>query len=238
MMDVAVVTGAGRGLGRAISVRLSQDGYRVVAVDIDIESAAATASKIGGTSHVCDVADREAVRALADEVGPVAVLVNNAGVWAHGTLTDASEESLRRVLEVNLLGTVHCCSAFVPGMVALGGGAIVNLTSVAAAVAPTQVQAYPLTKGAIEVLTRQLAQELGPSAIRVNAVGPGYALTEGTAASYVGVLMAERASRVPLGRIGTPEDVANAVSFLVSSEASYISGQVLYVDGGVTAAAR
>jgi NAD(P)-dependent dehydrogenase (short-subunit alcohol dehydrogenase family) len=122
-------------------------------------------------------------------------------------------------------------------MVAGGGGAIVNLSSAAAAMAATVVQAYSISKGAIETLTRQLAQDLGPRGVRVNAIGPGSMLTEGTAPSYEGELKAQRAQAVPLRRIGTPEDIANAVSFLVSDQASYISGQILYVDGGVTAMA-
>jgi 3-oxoacyl-[acyl-carrier protein] reductase len=121
-------------------------------------------------------------------------------------------------------------------MVASGGGVVINLSSVAAAVAATVVEVYPTTKAAIETLTRQLAQELGPSGVRVNAIGPGSMLTEGTAPAYEGDRMAQRAAMVPLRRIGTPEDIANAVSFLVSDQASYISGQVLYVDGGLTAA--
>jgi NAD(P)-dependent dehydrogenase (short-subunit alcohol dehydrogenase family) len=139
------------------------------------------------------------------------------------------------VLSVNLIGTLNCCKAFVPGMVASGGGAIVNLSSAAAAMAATVVQVYSISKGAIEILSRQLAQDLGPQGVRVNAVGPGSMLTEGTAPSYAGELKAQRAQGIPLRRIGTPEDIANAVSFLVSDQASYISGQILYVDGGTTA---
>jgi 3-oxoacyl-[acyl-carrier protein] reductase len=231
----AVVTGAGRGLGRAIAARLAGDGYAVVVVDIDADSAAATAAAVGGTGYRCDVADRASVRDLAGQVGPVDVLVNNAGIWSYGPLVGASDDDIDRVIGVNLMGTLNCCRAFAPSMVSAGRGVIVNLSSVAAAIAATAVEVYPITKGAIEMLTRQLAQELGPGGVRVNAIGPGSMLTEGTAAAYEGERLAQRAAAVPLRRVGTPEDVANAVGFLVSEQASYISGQILYVDGGSSA---
>ena len=235
-MSRALVTGAGRGLGRATAERLARDGHEVMAVDIDAAAAEATAVAVGGTGHPCDVADRQAVRALASAVGPVEILVNNAGIWTYGSVVEASDENIDRVLGVNLGGTLNCCRAFAPGMVAAGRGVIVNLSSLAAHMAAPVVEVYPVSKGAIETLTRQLALELGPRGVRVNAIGPGSMLTEGTAPSYEGELMAQRAALVPLRRVGTPEDIANAVSFLVSDEASYISGQVLYVDGGASAA--
>jgi 3-oxoacyl-[acyl-carrier protein] reductase len=238
LMGLAVVTGAGRGLGRAIAARLARDGFEVAAVDVDGDSAAGTAATVGGTGHCCDVADREAVRRLAADIGPAQVLVNNAGIWSYGSLVDAADDDIDRVLSVNLIGTLNCCRAFVPGMVSTGRGVIVNLSSVAAAMAAATVEVYPVTKGAIEVMTRQLALELGPNGIRVNAIGPGNMLTEGTAAAYQGDRLAERAAGVPLRRIGTPEDIANAVGFLASDQASYISGQVIYVDGGVSAMTR
>jgi len=234
-VGVAVVTGAGQGLGRAIVTRLADDGHRVVAIDIDGKKAMAAAEAVGGDGYECDVTDRTRVRALAADIGPVQILVNNAGIWTYGPLVAASDSDIDRVLAVNLMGTLNCCRAFAPGMVSAGQGAIVNLSSAAAASAATVVEVYPITKGAIETLTRQLAQELGPNGIRVNAVGPGSMLTEGTAHAYEGERRAQRAQLVPLRRIGTPVDIANAVGFLVSDQASYISGQVLYVDGGITA---
>lgn len=237
-MGTAVVTGAGRGLGRAIAERLAADGYQVVAVDLDADAAESTATAVRGTARRCDVADRAAVRALAAEVGPAEVLVNNAGIWTYGPLVDAADEDVDRVMAVNLGGTLDCCRAFAPAMAAAGRGAIVNLSSVAAAMSATVVEVYPVTKSAIEALTRQLAQELGPRGVRVNAIGPGSMLTEGTAAAYEGERMAQRAALVPLRRVGTPQDIANAVGFLVSEQASYISGQILYVDGGASASSR
>jgi 3-oxoacyl-[acyl-carrier protein] reductase len=234
-MGVALVTGAGRGLGRAICERLAIDGHVVKAVDIDRESAEATATMVDGTAHRCDVGDAEAVQALAGEVGPVDILVNNAGIWRFGPILEASETDLSAVLRVNLLGTVHCCQAFCPGMADKGGGAIVNLSSAAAAMHASGVGIYPASKGAIELLTQQLAVELGPQSIRVNAVGPGLIVTEGTAANYEGDRQRERARAVPLQRVGRPTDIANVVAFLVSEQSGYVSGQIIYVDGGITA---
>ncbi|MDA8044639.1 MAG: SDR family NAD(P)-dependent oxidoreductase [Actinomycetota bacterium] len=237
----AVVTGAARGLGRAIALRLASDGFEVVALDVDGGGAEATAAACGGMAVSCDVSDRRSVAAAAEQAerdGPVEVLVNNAGIWTYGPLIGASQEDIDRVISVNLLGTLHCCRAFAPGMVAAGRGAVVNLSSLAAAMAATGVEIYPVTKGAVEMVTRQLALELGPSGVRVNAIGPGNMLTEGTAPAYEGDRMAARAASVPLRRIGLPADIANAVAFLVSDQASYISGQVIYVDGGVSAMSR
>ncbi len=237
-MALALVTGAGRGLGRAIAERLGRDGYSVVAVDVDGESAATTAAGVGGTSYPCDVSDRTAVRRLAESVGPVDVLVNNAGIWAYGSVIAAADEDIDRVLAVNLMGVLNCCRAFLPQMESTGRGAIVNLSSVAAPMAVSGVEIYPVTKAAIELLTRQLALEFGPKGIRVNSIGPGSMLTEGSAPAYEGERKAQRAAMVPLRRVGTPQDIADAVGFLVSEQASYITGQILYVDGGISAASR
>jgi 3-oxoacyl-[acyl-carrier protein] reductase len=234
-MGVALITGAGRGLGRAIAQRLAADGHVVRAVDIDAESAEATAAMVGGTAHRCDVGDGEAVRALADEVGPVDILINNAGIWRFGPVLEASATDLGDVIRVNLMGTVHCCQAFSPGMAEAGGGAIVNLSSAAAAMHASGVGIYPASKGAIELLTQQLAVELGPQAIRVNAVGPGLIVTEGTQKNYEGDRQRQRARAVPLQRVGEPADIANVVAFLVSDQSGYVSGQIIYVDGGITA---
>ena len=238
MTGRALVTGAARGLGRAIALRLGRDGFGVIAADLDLGGAEHTAASCGGQAARCDVSDRDSVLSLAERFGPVEVLVNNAGIWTYGPLTTASEEDIARVISVNLMGTLHCCRAFAPGMVAAGKGVIVNMSSLAAAMAAPGVEIYPVTKGAVELLTRQLALELGPSGVRVNAIGPGNMLTEGSAPSYEGDRMAARAATVPLRRVGTPDDISNAVSFLVSEQASYISGQVIYVDGGVSAMNR
>jgi 3-oxoacyl-[acyl-carrier protein] reductase len=234
-VGIAVVTGAGRGLGRAIAGRLAADGHEIVAVDIDGPSADATAAELGGKGRQCDVTDIAALRALAADVGPVDILINNAGIWRFGPLIEATAEDIDAVMRVNLLGTLHGCQAFSPGMAERGGGAIVNLSSAAAVTRSPGIQIYPVTKGAVETLTGQLALELGPLGIRVNAVGPGLIVTEGTAPNFAGERREQRAQQVPLRRVGAPSDIANAVAWLASDQASYVSGQTLYVDGGVSA---
>jgi 3-oxoacyl-[acyl-carrier protein] reductase len=228
-----VVTGAGRGLGRAIAERLAADGFSVAVLDVDDRLGEETADRVGGRFHHCDVRDQASVDAAAAAVGRVDALVNNAGIWRFGPLLEASAGDVDDVLGVNLLGTLACCRAFAGRFDA--GGAIVNLSSAAAAMCPPGVEVYPVSKAAVEALTRQLSGELGPMGIRVNAVAPGLIVTEGTAANYEGERAAVRAKAIPLRRIGRPADIADVVAFLVSERSSYVSGQVIAVDGGLTA---
>ncbi|HEX4661130.1 MAG TPA: SDR family NAD(P)-dependent oxidoreductase [Streptosporangiaceae bacterium] len=232
-MSTAVVTGAGRGLGRETALALAARGHSVVAVDLDGDSAVSTAKAVGGQGYRCDVADRNAVRDLAGRIGPVDVLVNNAGIWRFGPLLELSQADVVEVVNVNLLGTLWCVQAFAPGM-AGRGGSVINLSSGAARMHSAGTGIYPSTKNAIEALTIQLAVELGPLGIRVNAVAPGSILTEATAAILSDSDRAERERTIPAGRLGRPSDVADAVAYLASSAADYVTGQVLYVDGGLT----
>ena len=226
-MRRAVVTGAARGLGAAIAARLTLDGFDVVRLDVEAAD--------GVT--VCDVADRAAVDAVAAEVGPVEVLVNNAGIWRFGALEDVAAADFERVLAVNLGGTFHCAQAFGRGMLAAGQGSIVNIVSIAAAAANPSVGAYSASKSGVLALTRQTALEWGPRGVRANAVGPGLVPTPGTGTVYDDPVVREvRAGAVPLRRLGTDSDIAGVVAFLVGPDAAYVNGQVLYVDGGLSQA--
>jgi len=220
----AVVTGAARGLGAAIAHRLQTDGYEVVRLDV-VEGPGVT---------WCDVADAAAVRRIAADVGEVDVLVNNAGIWRFGPLETADPADIARVLAVNVGGTFHCTQAFGTSMLDRGGS-IVNIVSVAAQAPNPAVGAYSASKAAVLALTRQTAVEWGPRGVRANAVGPGFIPTEGTDAVYRDEAVREvRAGVVPLRRLGTPDDVADVVSFLCGTSSAYVTGQVIYVDGGVS----
>ena len=232
-MGTAVVTGAGQGLGRAISKRLAADGHHIVAVDLNPESAAATADMLGGKWRQCDVSDPESVAALAESLTHVDVLVNNAGIWIFAGMDDMTPEDVRRVLEVNVMGVFYCTQALAPLM--RPGSAIVNLSSSAANSNSPGVGIYPPSKAAVESFTKQTALELGRRGIRANAVGPGMIQTEGTQVNYEGELGRRRAKAVPLGRNGQPDDIADVVGFLASDDARYVTGQVIYVDGGLSA---
>lgn len=222
----ALVTGAGRGIGQAIATRLAEDGLEVVRLDVAGENAV-----------VCDIGDAAAVDRVAAEVGPIDVLVNNAGVWRYGDLANTATEELERVVRVNLLGTMNCTRGFGRAMIARGSGAIVNVVSISAIAPSPSVGAYSASKAGVVALTQQTALDWGPHGIRCNAVGPGMIRTESTASAYLDPAIEQgRANAVPLGRLGTPREVANVVAFLASDQAAYVNGQVIYVDGGLTQA--
>ena len=214
-------------------MRLAANGHEVVAVDQNSEAAAATAEMLGGRWQQCDVSDPESVAALAESLDQVDVLVNNAGIWIFAKLDDMTPADVRRVLEVNVMGVFNCTRALAPLMGT--GSAIVNLSSNAAYSNSPGVGIYPPSKAAVESFTKQTALELGPLGIRANAVGPGMIQTEGTRVNYEGQKGEQRARAVPLGRTGLPEDIADVVGFLASDDARYVTGQVIYVDGGLSA---
>lgn len=243
MKQVALVTGAARGIGRAIARELSQAGYAVCLNYLHSQrdaEALATALREAGREAVAlraDVADRGAVASMVRQVestlGPVTVLVNNAGIAGQALFQDISDEEWDRYLAVNLTGTRNAIQAVLPGMLREKGGCIVNLSSIWGLRGASCETAYAATKAAVIGLTRSLALELAPSHIRVNCVAPGVIDTDMVRA-LGDATCRELAEQTPLGRLGTPEDVAHAVAFLVSEQASFLTGQILTADGGFT----
>ncbi|MEY4130631.1 MAG: hypothetical protein RLZZ31_755 [Actinomycetota bacterium] len=239
-MSVAVITGAGQGLGRADALRLARDGFTIACVDVDEQKARETAELVrasGGNAdfYQCDVTQREQVLALGNEISGVTALVNNAGIWKFHSILEMSQQDAHSVYDVNIAGIIWCTQAFVSQMKKAGGGSIVNMSSGAAWTNSPGLGLYPATKSAVESLTRTMALELGPDQIRANAIGPGLIVSDGTAANYQGNRANERAKGVPMQRVGSPEEIADVVSFLCGPDSRYVSGQVLYVDGGITA---
>src|SRR5437764_4143743 len=239
---IALVTGAGSGIGEAIAVAMAKAGARVVAVDINIGTAARTAKASGGNaaSYACDVSNREACDTLAAtvqrEVGAIGILVNNAGIIRRGKVTDANtRRDWDETLAVNLDGPYNMVTAFLDQLRETQG-AVVNIGSIQSFIALPNSAAYTTSKGGVRLLTKALAMELGPMGIRVNAIGPGFTVTPLNAdARQNAEYMANFTGRIPLGRIGNPEDIAMPAVFLASEMARYISGVTLPVDGGYLA---
>jgi len=244
----AVVTGAGRGIGRAIAQAAAAAGYRVGVLDRDAAAAVAVAKEINdhrNGSHpeaeavplVVDVADEAGVDVAFEAFGAVPdLVVNNAGIVRFGPLLELGLADWQAVLDVNLTGTFICARAAARRMVAAGtGGVIVNITSMNGVAPGPNAGAYGATKSAVALLTQQMALEWGAYGIRVNAVAPGLIDAGMSEPIYADPDFRERrSSKVPLGRLGTPEDIARVVLFLASPEAAYITAQNLVVDGGVT----
>lgn len=243
---VAIVTGAARGIGEAVALRLAADGLRVAILDLDAAAAARVARSIVGRGAdafgaAVDVSSessvREAVAKVAAEFGPPSVLVNNAGLLREHTLAKTTLEEWTEVLDVNLRGAFLMSREVAPHQRALGGGRIVNLSSTGA-LGAAGLAAYSSAKAGLQGLTRTLAIELGRHGITVNAVAPGFVVSAMTAgaAERTGIafddMQAQVEREVPLGRVGQPEDIAHAVSFFVDERSSYVTGQVLYVAGG------
>ena len=244
-MTTAIVTGAGSGIGLAIAERLGADGLAVAIFDRDTDSAEAAAAKItasGGTALglTVDVADRAQIDAGVEDVrqqlGAATVLVNNAGVDGFDRFLDISLEKWNRLLTVNLTGTFHCCQAVVPDMIAAGWGRIVNISSSSAQGGQPLMTHYVASKAGVIGFTKALALELGEHGITVNTIPPGFIdtpmLRKTEAKGLLGKGVEHHEALTPVRRIGRPEDIANACAFLVAEEASYITGQVIGVNGG------
>jgi NAD(P)-dependent dehydrogenase (short-subunit alcohol dehydrogenase family) len=241
---VALVTGAARGIGLAVAKRFLVEGWRVALLDIEgelLQRAVAALAKADHTAALCcDVSDAPAVAAAIDEVGRrfgrLDALINNAGVAVFAPLMQTSEEEWNRVLAVNLTGPFICTRAAVPLMREGGGGAIVNITSVSAVRASTLRSAYGTSKAGLAHLTKQLAVELASFGIRVNGVAPGPVDTAMAKQVHTPEIRADYHDAIPLNRYGLEEELAEAVFFLSSERSSYITGQILAVDGGFDAA--
>ena len=238
---VALVTGAAGGIGSAIAARLAQDGFRVACSDMDAGAAEAAAAEIAGAvGFGCDLRSEQEVDALRDavtsELGSPWLLVNAAGVFFEHEVTELSLEHWDLVMDVNARGTFLTCRAVLPAMSAAGSGCIVNIASTAGLTGGHTRSAYNASKGAVVLFTRSLAIDWGPRGVRINCVAPG--LIDTPMADWIrldAVRLAAFERSVPAGRIGTPADVADAVSFLASDGAGYMHGSTLVVDGGVTA---
>lgn len=249
---VAIVTGGGSGLGEAIAIRFAEEGAVVSIVDVDQaggERVVAAISAAGSTASftAADISNAEGARAAVlttvDRYGGLDILVNNAGLAAQ-TLEDSwnvGEEEWDRLIAVNLKGVYMCGKYAIPEIKKRGGGAIVNIASISGTIAVGGVH-YTASKGGVVMITKSLAVELARDNIRVNAVGPGFMITPMSTGVRDGMNEAEQKARIegfaaniPAGRCGEPVEVANTALFLASDEASYVTGQLICVDGGFTA---
>jgi NAD(P)-dependent dehydrogenase (short-subunit alcohol dehydrogenase family) len=241
---VALVTGAARGIGFAVAKRFLAEGWRVALLDMDDEGlrqAMATLAAPDDTVAMhCDVADAASdagdIAAIAKRFGRLDALVNNAGVAVFKPLMETTHAEWQRVIDVNLTGPFKLIQAAVPLMRDSGGGSIVNITSISALRASTLRVAYGSSKAGLAHLTKQCAVELAELGIRVNGVAPGPVETSMAKAVHSAEIRADYRDAIPLGRYGREEELADAVYFLCSDRASYITGQILAVDGGFDAA--
>ena len=236
---IAIVTGAGQGIGQAIARKLAAEGATVVVTDLDEASAIQTADALPGAVAIrADVSDRQAVQAMADRVvqqfGRVDVLVNNAGWDKASPFVDSDPADWDRAIAINLYGVLHTCKAVLPLMAARGGGAVVNLGSDAGRVGSSGEAVYSAAKGGVIAFTKSLAREMARHQVRVNCVCPGPTDTA-LFASFAGPRLREALTKaIPFRRLGQPADVANVVAFLASDEASFVTGQTVSVSGGLT----
>ena len=232
MTKTAVVTGGASGIGAAIARRLEKDGYNVAALDLNPAAE--------GFGVIADVSSREQVDAalasVREKFGPITILVNSAGLDLHKRFHNVTFERWSKVIDVNLNGVFHMTQAVLPDMMEAGWGRIVNISSSSTLGGQEFMSAYVSAKSAVNGLTKSLALEYGPHGITVNAVPPGFIdtpmLRKVESKGLLGGTVEEHEQRTPVRRVGRPEDIAAACSFLISEDASYITGQILPVSGG------
>jgi 3-oxoacyl-[acyl-carrier protein] reductase len=244
---VALVTGGASGIGKAVVQRFAEEGAQVVICDIDYKQAKATAGEIGARTlfYRVDVTQRKEVQVCVkdvfDRLGKIDVLINNAGIIKDGLfvkfkegemVSEMPEEDFDAVVNVNLKGVFNCTQAVAPLMIKQGSGVILNATSIVGIDGNFGQTNYVASKAGVIGMTKVWARELGRHGIRVNAVAPGFTRTE-MIANIPEKILENMKSRTPLGRLGTPREIANAYLFLASDEASFITGEVLRVDGGI-----
>ena len=239
---VCVVTGGGGGIGRAVAVNLARAGALVAAIDRDEAGLANTREELHGNRHViapCDVTSRDSILATSETIekalGPCHVLVNAAAILRSGSLDTLSLAEWNTVLSVNLTGYFLCAQIFGAQMRAKKRGSLVHVASIAGSHAQGRSGAYSVSKAGVVMLSRQLASEWGPDGVRSNVVSPGMVITPMSQAFYDTPGVTERRSAVtPLRRVGMPQDIADAVTFLASDRSSYVNGDEIIVDGGYT----
>lgn len=235
---VAIITGAAKGIGFATAQRFAQEGAKVMIADIGLEALKAAALQIPGSeAYVMNVTDRGSIQAAVDQImqrhGRIDILINNAGITQDARLVKMTEAQFDTVIDVNLKGVFNCTQIVVPHMLEVGSGAVVNASSVVGIYGNFGQTNYSATKFGVIGFTKTWARELGPKGIRVNAVCPGFIATEMVKAMPENILK-DIERRSWLGRLGTPEEMANVYLFLASDEASYVNGVAFEASGGIS----
>lgn len=238
---VAIITGGANGIGLAAAKTFVREGARVAMADFDEETGSQRAAELKAEGYEAaffqvNVADKDSVDSMVKDVlshfGKIDILVNNAGITRDGMLHKLAVEDFQKVVDVNLTGVFHCAQAVVPAMVQQGSGRIINTSSVSGIYGNVGQTNYAATKAGVVGMTKTWAKELGRKGIKVNAVAPGFIET-GMTAKVPEKVIEQMKMLVPLGRLGLPEDIANAYLFLASEESKYVNGTTLHVDGGI-----
>ena len=229
-MATVMITGGSRGIGAAAVEAFARRGDKVFFLyEKEHDAAKAVSEKTGATAICCDVANAEAVKNAFRQVGDVDILVCNAGICFSGLMSQMPEKDWDRIFDVNVKGMYHCINAATPGFLKKQAGCIITVSSMWGQVGASCEAAYSATKGAVIALSKALAQELGPSGVRVNCIAPGVVLTD-MCAGYEDTVLEQLRQESPIGKNGRPEDIAQAMVYLADAE--FVTGQVLAVNGG------